>query len=261
MKIKNLKSTDKTMYILAVIVEIITIMVISYIIVLNIMNLFNTQEYSKILINANIYSTFYKILKAVNLTIIPVIVFILIIAIPYLIISITVFVFFIRRYIRYKDKKLNKLLIILTTFILSIFSLIMGTINYPIFGRYEIIVNSKMSEISNAEVKDFIIEKMGKRSGNEYSTKSIEKDYYIYNVIINDSFPNDYDGVIYYKDGIRKEKKISLNNTDFVRANTQNRTTEFVVRATFLLIIGDILFIVFTVFIQRDLKLIAKKKV
>lgn len=65
-KFKNLDSLDKTVYRLATIISTINIICISYAILVSIMLLFNTPEYSKILIDTNLYSVFYKILNFID---------------------------------------------------------------------------------------------------------------------------------------------------------------------------------------------------
>lgn len=262
MKTRFTKTMDKIMYIVAMAIAFITIAVITYCIILGVMSRLNTLEYSKILIDANLYTGFYKILNIVNSFALPLILLAFFFAIPYLSISIIVFIYFIIRYIKYKEKNTKKMIILLSTLGLAIFLLIKGITTYPMTGTYETNINSKISEISNIEMKDFITEKMKVyNNGIAYSNKVLEEDYYIYNIIIKQGFPDDYDGVIYYKeDGIKKEKRIFVGDdkSSFIRNNMQDKTNELSIKGIFLLVIGDILYIVFIAILQKVLKRIVK---
>ena len=150
------------------------------------------------------------------------------------------------------------MIILLLTLVLAIFLLIKGITTYPGTRTYETNINSKISQISNTEMKNFITEQMN--NGIAYSNRILKEDYYIYNVKIKQGFPDDYTGVIYYKDGIKKEKKIFLSDemSDFIKNNMQNKTNELSIKGMLLLIIGDVLYIVFTVQIRKSLKRIIK---
>ena len=103
MKFRNLKTIDKVMCVIAMILSSITILVISYFILLSVMSLFNKMEYYTILRDMNVYKEFYNALNIVNTMALPIIFLGFIGAIPYLILSGVVFTFFIARYIKYKE--------------------------------------------------------------------------------------------------------------------------------------------------------------
>ena len=210
----------------------------------------NTQEYSKILIDANMYQGFYKILNIITTMALPILVCIVISIIPYLIISILLCIFYIRRYIQFQGEKKNKIIAILGLIILSSYLIIKGFSMYPLNGKYEIEVNSKISQISNVEVK-------------EYISMYLKEDYYIYNVEIYHSFPDDFDGVIYYKDIVKKEKSIFLSDSgkdyEFIKNNAENKTNEYTKKAIIMLVTGDIIYITFIIFTLKELKRISKK--
>lgn len=255
MKTNFLKAIDKIMYVVAMAIAFITIAVITYFIILDIMSLLN---YSKIIIGSGSYNEFYNILNIVNSFALPIIIIVFMGAIPCLIASIIVFIYFIIRYIKYKEKNIKKMIILLVTLALAIFLLIKGITTYPMTGTYEANINSKISQISNTRMKNFITEQMN--NGIAYSNKILKEDYYIYNVKIQQSFPDDYTGVIYYKDGIKKEKRIFVSDqmSYFITNNMQNKTKELSIKGILLLIIGDVLFIVFIVQIRKVLKRIVK---
>ena len=260
MKFKNLQTIDKIMYALAMFLASITIIIISYFILLSVMSLFNSMEYYKILDNMNLYSGFYNILNVVNSTALITIFFAFIGIIPYLIISAIVFIFFTIRYFKYKNKKIHKALFSSIMLIIAVFSVIKGVSIYPITGRYELNINSKISEISNNEIKEFITEKMKVYNGVEYSSRILKDDYYIYNVKISSSFPDDYNGVVYYEDNGKKERKISIYDGDKIMKHTENRTNEYAIKATILFIAGEIAYVCFIIISQKEMKVIAKFK-
>lgn len=101
MKTNFLKAIDKIMYVVAMAIAFITIAVITYFIILDIMSLLN---YSKIIIGSGSYNEFYNILNIVNSFALPIIIIVFIGATPCLIASIIVFIYFIIRYIKYKEK-------------------------------------------------------------------------------------------------------------------------------------------------------------
>lgn len=249
-KFKDLKDIDKLTYALTIIFEIITIFVVSYFIIFFTIHLMNTQEYSKILIDANMYQGFYKILNIITTMALPILVCIVISIIPYLIISILLCIFYIRRYIQFQGEKKNKIIAILGLIILSSYLIIKGFSMYPLNGKYEIEVNSKISQISNVEVK-------------EYISTYLKEDYYIYNIEIYHSFPDDFDGVIYYKDIVKKEKSIFLSDSgkdyEFIKNNAENNTNEYTKKAIIMLVTGDIIYITFIIFTLKELKRISKK--
>ena len=249
-KFKDLKDIDKLTYALTIIFEIITIFVVSYFIIFFTIHLMNTQEYSKILIDANMYQGFYKILNIITTMALPILVCIVISIIPYLIISILLCIFYIRRYIQFQGEKKNKIIAILGLIILSSYLIIKGFSMYPLNGKYEIEVNSKISQISNVEVK-------------EYISTYLKEDSYIYNIEIYHSFPDDFDGVIYYKDIVKKEKSIFLSDSgkdyEFIKNNAENNTNEYTKKAIIMLVTGDIIYITFIIFTLKELKRISKK--
>lgn len=249
-KFKDLKDMDKIAYSSTLILAIITIFIVSYFIIFFTMNLMNKLEYSKILIDANIYQGFYKILNIVVAMALPILACMVISVIPCIIILILLCIFYVRRYMQFKGKKKNKIIAILGLMILTSYLIIKGFSIYPLSGKYEINVNSKISEISNIEVK-------------EYIGKYLKEDYYIYNIEIHHSFPDDYNGVINYKDIVKQEKRIFLSDSgedyEFIKNNAKDRTDEYTIKSIIMLLVGDIIFIIFVIFTLKELKRISKK--
>lgn len=122
-------------------------------------------------------------------------------------------------------------------------------------------INSRISEISNDEVRNFITERMKVDNGGGYYNRILREDYYIYDVIIKHSFPDDYDGIIRYQDNIKTEKRIHVSDeeSNFIKNNMKDRANEFAIKSTLLWIAGDILYIGLIALTQKDLKLIAKR--
>lgn len=249
MKIKNLKSLDKIMYVLMLILATITIFYISFFIVWNTMELMNTQEYSKILINANLYREFYNILTAITPLIIPMIIIAFFGIIPYLIILAVIFIFFTVRYIEIKEKKISKIITVIILIGLTIFLILKGVSIYPLTGKYEIQVDKKVSEVSNTDVRELL-------------QRELKEDYYVYKIEIYNGFPDDYTGYIKYKDIFNEKQRFFMGDAqrNFVEKNAINKTNEYSIKATLFLLAGDITYIAFILVIQKEFVRIAKKK-
>ena len=213
------------------------------------MELFNTQEYSKILIEANIYTGFYKILKAITPLIIPMIIVAFMGSIPYLIISIVISAFFLFRYIKFKEKKNTRIFLTVLILAISIFFVVKAFSIYPLTNKYEIPVNKTVSEISNTEIKTLL-------------ERELKENYYVYKIEIYRGFPDDFNGYIKYKDIVSKERRFFLSDAEnaFVENNSVDRTKEYAIKVTLLLLVGDITYIIFTIIIQDEFKKIAKKE-
>ena len=260
MKFKNLRLLDKSMYVITMILANISIIVMSYFILLSIMSLLNTMEYYPILNNMNVYKEFYNVLNIVSSMTLPIIIICFIGAIPYLILSGIVFIFFIIRFIKYKDKNIVKSFLIFILLVLTIFLIIKGINIYPLTGRYDLYINSEISKIVNNEVKDFVTEQMKEYDGNNFSNRILKKDYYIYRIEIKSSFPDDYTGIVYYNDTIDKEKKIFISDSNGIMKYTKDRTNELSIKATILFIAGEAVYVGVILLTQKEIKKISKYK-
>ena len=85
-------------------------------------------------------------------------------------------------------------------------------------------------------------------------------DYYIYRIEIKGSFPDDYNGIIFYKDVIDKEKKIFINDSNVIMKYTENRTNELSIKANLLAIVGEATYILFIILSKKEIKQILKYK-
>ena len=261
MKFRDLESPDKTMYRLAMIISVINIICISYVILLSVMMLFNSIDHSKILINANLYNGFYDTFNFLSAMLIPLFFIAFFGAIPYIVFSIVVFVFFIIRYIKYKNRNIIKMIISLLVFGIVVFLVLEGIIICTKPGKHELNINSKISEISNKEVKTFITEKMTAHYGSESYNRILKEDYYIYDVIVYHDFRDTYKGVIHYEDNGKTEKSIGINGrTDFINNNMIDKSEENMIKAVLLWIAGEGIYIGLITFTQKDLNSIAKRK-
>lgn len=260
MMFKNLKNIDKVMYVIFRIISIITIFVISYFILFSVMNLFNKMEYYTILKDMNVYKEFYNALNFVSSIALPIFFLGFIGMIPYLVLSVIIFIFFAIRFIKNKEKDLGKGIFIGVLLIISVFLIINGVIIYPINGRYDLYINSEISKIENNEVKLFATEQMKEYNGKNLLNRILKKDYYIYRIEIKRSFPDDYNGTIFYRDIIDKEKKIFISDDNVIMKYTEDRTNELYIKAILLLIAGEAIYIVFIIFVQKELKHILKYK-
>ena len=261
MKFKCLKNIDKVMYVISMILATVTILVISYFILLSVMSLFNKMEYYTILKDMNVYREFYNTLNIVNSMALPILFFGFIGTIPYLILSGAVFIFFTIRYVKNKEKNISKFIFIGILLIFSIFVIIKGVTIYPITGRYDLYINSEISKIVNNEVKEFVTEQMKEYDGKNLSNRTLKKDYYIYKIEIKGSFPNYYDGIVFYRDIINKEKKIFISSdSNVIMKYAKNRTNELSIKATLLFITGEATYIIFIMLSQKEIKRISNYK-
>ena len=243
-----MKKSDKVMYSIIKIIGIIAITLISYFILFSIMNLMNTTEYSKILIDMNIYRPFYIILNFITQMAIPVFLIILFIAIPYLIVFLIIFAFFIRKYVKYNGNKKKQIIKIVILFILIICFVINGVSLLPLTTKYEIKVNARVNEVSNLEVRKFLQEEI---TGNEY----------IYKIEIIQGFPDDYNVNIFYQATTKKIQKTFLSDyqDDFINRNAKNITNELTIKSIILTLIGDGLCIYFLIYLLKEFKRISIK--
>lgn len=241
-----MKKLDKVVYFTITIIGIIAIFVISFFIIFIVMNLMNTSEYSKILINANIYNTFYSFLNCITKMAIPIFLIILFIAIPYLIFCIIISIFFVQKYRKFHGEKKKQILKVITLGILTICFVIKGVSLLTFTNVYERKLNSRISEISNIEIRDFL-------------QKEISGDKYVYKIKFIQGFPDDYNVRIYYKDTTMKVKETFLSdyNYDFINANSKNITNELYIKSIVITSIGNILCIYFFIYLLKEFKRIS----
>lgn len=233
------------MYFIIKIIGIIAITVISYFIIFSTMHLMNTTKYSKILIDMNIYRTFYITLNFVTQMAIPIFLIILFSAIPYFIISIIISVFFIRKYVKYKGEK-KQIIMIIILGILTICFVIKGVSLLPLTTKYEVKVNAKVNEVSNLEIRELL-------------QKEITGNKYIYKIEIIQGFPDDYNVNIYYQDTTKKVERTFLSDHyyDFINRNTRNITNELTIKSIIVTSIGNILCIYFLIYVLKEFKRIS----
>ncbi len=241
-----MKKSDKFIYFLIKVIGIIAIIGISYFIIFSIMNLMNTTEYSKILIDMNIYRPFYTVLNFITNLAIPLFLIIFFIAIPYLIVSIILCIVFLRKYIKYNGEKKNQIRKIIILEILATCFVIKGVSLFPLTSQYEIKIDSKIDEISNTEVREFLKREL---PGNKY----------IYKIEIQQGFPDDYNLKIYYQDRAKKVKNVFLSDNyyDFIDRNAKDLTNELSIKSIALTSIGDILCIYSFIYVLREFKRIS----
>lgn len=241
-----MKKSDKVMYFIIKIIGIIAIAVISYFIIFSTMHLMNTTKYSKILIDMNIYRTFYITLNFVTQMAIPIFLIMFFIAIPYLIVFLIISVFFIRKYVKYNGEKKKQMIKIIILCILTICFVIKGVSLLPWTTKYELKVNAKVNEVSNLEIRELL-------------QKEITGNKYIYKIEIIQGFPDDYNVNIYYQDTTKKVERTFLSDHyyDFINRNTRNITNELTIKSIIVTSIGNILCIYFLIYVLKEFKRIS----
>ena len=235
-----MKKLDNIIYIIIKILGIIAITILSYIIIFTTMSLMNKIDFLEVLTDLSIYKIFYSITIKMF---IPVILIVVIIAIPYLIIFIISIIILIIKYIKFKGKKKKQIITITALLILTICFTIKGIELFPLTNDYEIKVNSKINEISNIEVRNFL-------------KKEIDGNKYIYVIKIRQSFPDDYNVQIHYKDITNKIEYafLSDSNYDFIERNAKDITNELTIKAIILFLVGDLFCIYLLKYVLNEFK-------
>ena len=235
-----MKKLDNIIYIIIKILGIIAITILSYIIIFTTMSLMNKIDFLEVLTDLSIYKIFYSITIKMF---IPVILIVVIIAIPYLIIFIISIIILIIKYIKFKGKKKKQIITITALLILTICFTIKGIELFPLTNDYEIKVNSKINEISNIEVRNFL-------------KKEIDGNKYIYVIKIRQSFPDDYNVQIHYKDITNKIEYafLSDSNYDFIERNAKDITNELTIKSIILFLIGDLFCIYLLKYVLKEFK-------
>ena len=241
------KKTDKFTYIMILIMGIIGIAIISYFIIFGTLNLINGTQVSKMLIDMNIYQTYYDILNVVSAMMIPIFLTIIFMSVPYIINSIILGKIFIKKYKKYKGEKKNNIIKIIILAVITLITIIDGIFLYPMTSRYEVKINSKISDISSAELREFLEDRM-------------KTDIYVYKIKISRSIPNDYSAKIYYKEIVNKVQITYLAGEEagFIDTDAKELTKTLGIRSIVIMILGDILYIYFLVYILKEFKRISE---
>lgn len=236
-----MKQLDNIIYIVIKTLGIIAITIISYFIISTTINLMNKIDFLEILTDLSIYKIFYNIIDKMF---VPVTFIIFIIAIPYLIIFIILIIILIIKYIKFKEKKKKQIITITTLFILTICFIIKGASLFPLTNDYEIKVDSKINEISNIEVRDFL-------------EKEIDGNKYVYVIKIRQGFPDDYIVQIHYKDTTRKVERaylVSDSDYGFIERNAKDITNELTIKSIILFLVGDLFCIYLLKYVLKEFK-------
>ena len=241
------KKTDKFTYIMILIMGIIGIAIISYFIIFGTLNLINRTQVSKMLIDMNIYQTYYDILNVVSAMMIPIFLTIIFMSVPYIINSIILGKIFIKKYKKYKGEKKNNIIKIIILAVITLITIINGIFLYPMTSRYEVKINSKISDISSAELREFLEDRM-------------KTDIYVYKIKISRSIQNDYSAKIYYKEIVNKVQITYLAGEEagFIDTDAKELTKTLGIRSIVIMILGDILYIYFLVYILKEFKRISE---
>lgn len=239
-----MKKVDKFIYIIIKILGIVAITIISYIIIFQVTVLMYNIEFLDILTDLTIYKIFYDIITKIF---IPVILIIFVISIPYLTTFIATFIAVIIKYIKFKGEKKKQIITIIVLFILTICFTIKGVSLFPLTSDYEIKVNSKINQISNTEVRDFL-------------KNEIDGNKYVYEIKIRQGFPDDYNVHIYYSDVTRKVEYVFLSDSNygFIEKNATDITNILMIESIILIVAGDLLCVYLLKYLLNELKKICE---
>lgn len=241
------KKTDKFIYVMILIMGIIGIAIISYFIIFGTLNAINGTQVSKMLIDMNIYQIYYDILNTVSAMMIPMLLTILFMSIPYIINSIILAKIFIGRYKKYNGEKKSTIMKTIILAVITLITIISGIFLYPMTSKYEVKINSKISDITNIELRELLEDRM-------------KTDKYVYKIKISRGFPNDYNAKIYYRDIIRKIQRTYLAGEEagFIDTDAKELTNMLAIKSIIILTMGDILYIYFLVYILKEFKRISE---
>ncbi len=238
-----MKTTDNFIYSIILIMGVIGIISISYFILLFTMNLLNTTEFSKLLINMNIYQYFYQLLNNMRYMAISILIVTFIIIIPYFIISIILGIVFIIKYVKYKGKKKKQIIKTIILGILTVYIIIKGIFIVPLTSKYEIKVGTNVNSVSDLGIKNILKERL---KGNPY----------VYKIEITRSFPNEYNAEIYYQDVINKVYHTLLSDSykDLINSNAKDVTNILTIKFILTTTLGNMLYIYFIVHVLKEFK-------
>ena len=239
-----MKKFDKFIYVTMMVLGIMVIVSIFYYIIYFFMSFINSSDFANVLIDLNIYSIFYNILNAFSKLAFPLIIFAILLAIPYLVICIIIAINYILKYVKYKGKKKIKIIKTAVLFIVLVLLLGFGIYSFPLTNQYEIKVNSYVSDVSNTSVRNFLQDELN-------------TNYYVYKIKFIQGFPDDYNAYIYYKDGFSTKVErtfMSDSNYDFIENNAENLTDSLMIKSLVLLLLGNLLYIYFLVYILKEYK-------
>lgn len=219
------------------ILRTITLFVLFYITAWIILEMFNQEPLSTLLINLKIYNFYYIFINAFSPTILYLIIGISFLVIPYLIIVIYLGIVFLIKYIKRK-RNIIKTIILFAGLIVTLLVAIRA---FPMTSRYIIKVNSKVENISNSAVKEYIKENI---KGNPYITY----------IEINRGFPDDYNVRIHYNFLKTQNAFLSDSDSTFVENNAINVTNISVLITIIALIMNIVLYIYFGRYITLEYK-------
>ena len=168
-------------------------------------------------------------------------------SIPYIINSIILGKIFIKKQKKYNGEKKNNIIKTIILAVITLITIISGIFLYPMTSRYEVKINSKISDISSAELREFLGDRM-------------KTDKYVYKIKISRGFPNDYNVKIYYRDIIHKVQRTYLagEESGFIDTDAKEITNTLGIRSIIIMILGDILYIYFLVYVLKEFKRISE---
>jgi len=201
---------------------------------------------------AIIYTTALALsLMSITTKILELILLIVLIIIPLFCSFVFVSIMFIIRYIQNKENRLKRILktiaIIVITLVV-IFSAHKVLLKYCLFGSYEVKVEKKLDEIDDMDLKSML--EMSLERYENYEQFEIQK------VIIEPSFPDDYDINIHYKNtyGVKKVERDFISDSIGYKIvdNAENLGKKYTPLNAALFILSTILLITTYIYLRNE---------
>ena len=202
-----------------------------------ILNILNNAPFYKLLTCINLYRAYYDFINIFNPTIFYLLIGVLILAIPYLILSLYLGIYFLIKYIKRKRKVLKTILLSLVL----AFSLLISLKTLPLTSEYIIKVNSRIDEIEDAEVRDFV-------------QKEIKGNPYITYIEITQELLGDYKASVHYFDKWFKTENTYLSNGKLAHNNAKDITNINIIISIIVLITTMIFYNYFCKYIVEEYK-------
>lgn len=198
-------------------------------------------------------ATWSLTLMSIVSLVLPVVLLIALIIIPLFCCLVFVSIMFIIRYIQNKENRLKRILktiAIIGMTVIIIFSAHHILLKYCLFGSYEVKVEKKLEEIEDIDLKSIL--EMSLERYEKYEQFEIQK------VIIEPSFPDDYDINIHYKNtyGIKKVERDFISDSMGYKIvdNAENLGKKYTPLNIALFILGTISLIITYSYLRNEYK-------
>ena len=228
----------------------ITLSTLTFITIGIILYMLNNEPFSDWLSSMKIYQTYYSFINFLTPVLAFFIVGTLILLIPYAIVSTWLGVIFLIKYIQ-KKRNIVKTLLLSFSLILLLFTFFKV---FPFTSEYIIKINSKVDQISNITI-------------SEYVKENVRGNPYIINIKISRNLSDEYNSdeyiikINYFDKWFKTKEEVLAGSNYYLLEHAENLTNQKIIISVILLIITIILYIYFCKYIINEYyQLINKEK-